>query len=359
MRRKLLGLCLLISLFTFSWATYAQSHEISITLNQLTYTPRYSPFLLKDTLYVSGYDLACMTYGTFTDTEECASLTIQSDTLTYDKQTLICLFNGYRYLPHQSIYITEEGTVYYPLIVLDKFAYPYTYEALHLSLNPKVPYSTATDQYKYHRLYETTIPSYEALLSPLLKQEEIPALLTQTKRQNGYISFITTANKLPCLKEINKLIPGSPVTTLYLRRINTVGHTPSIADFEKIPITYKLQDNNLMIQAGEETLSCNGFWASYNPCEPKVSVDLHKSLDMMLMRTLYEHYRDTFHMKDNIHLSPIAIITYGRSDKLTYPVYFEGCSEEQSYQVVIYKQSTAHTVNYYMDLIVDSEKSSF
>ncbi|MBP3888050.1 MAG: hypothetical protein J6F30_10495, partial [Cellulosilyticum sp.] len=81
--------CLLI-LLVFISPIYAEDTSYKqpmLKLNQLTYKPLHTAKNLHDTIYLSGEDLAALTYGTYEVLEDEYVLTIQNQFIRYRKDS--------------------------------------------------------------------------------------------------------------------------------------------------------------------------------------------------------------------------------------------------------------------------------
>lgn len=350
MKKVIFILCFLLSVFTIPTMAAVTSPSVDIRLNHLNYNPKYVPLLMNDTLYISGEDLATMTYGQFEANEETISLTIQNKKMIYHLKDQTYSMGSIKFIPRQKLFFSKEQTIYYPLSLFDHFNYPYTYSNHCFSLNALMPYSTATDRFKYHHFLPTSYDSYEEILSSFMPLNQVQTIIADAKENRRYFSFISTKNKATIMNQIEKSVPQSKNLNLYLRQINKSNGSPVISDFISIPITYKVNEDSLAVNFGEEAVSYNCLWATYQPTITPVSIDLDKSLDVMLMRTFYEYYRNHFNFKDDIHLKPTSQITYDRSDYMTWEVYFRNDPHSKNYTVILYKNSMGDAINYYIDL---------
>lgn len=360
MKKITLGVLLFLFCFTPLCYSSVTEHPPVLSLNHMSYKPQYTPILLNGTLYLSVNDLALMTYGHFHQDAETCQLVIQNHGFDYSFTTYTLTLDNHRFLPELKPYLSKDQVLFYPITFLDAIDYPYAFEENHFKLCPLMPYSTATDHPMYHRTLPTTYTSYAQIFSPILKPLDMEEILTTAKQNRSYVSIISIQDKINCLPFIQKLVNESPLTTVYLRHIDVSGKTPVLSDFEQLPLTYGFSEDTLTLHLNKQTtLPCNCFWIAYNPYQGTTDIDLNKSLDVMLMRTLYEYYRDSYDIKDNLYISPLTQITYDRSDYMTYSVYFEHDTDHLPYEVVLYKQSTADTVTYYIDLRCLNQMPSF
>lgn len=353
MKKLFIIFSLLIGLLSFSSPTFAAEQTPMLLLNQMGYKPQYAPLLLKNKLYMSGPDLAAMTYGDFTQTDNTVTLHIQSTTYIYFLEEHRMTRNGFKYIPNDKIYVSEDQVVYFPLCILDDFSYPYSLSDNTLQISPLMPYSLATDTPNSHHKLPLEKTSYLDLLGKYYSEEEIASLISEAKAHNDYLSLISVTQKDNCYKLLKEVAAYMPQVTVHLRHIDLSTGEPMICQFNSFPLTYDFTGEFLAFKLGSTKLTCNCFWATYNPSSSSkdIEIDIDKSLDVMTMRTLYEYYRDTYGIKDDLSLSPIIKVSQARADYMTYDVYFNDDISHKTYQIKLYKETGASQINYYIDII--------
>lgn len=348
-----------ITFLIFISPTYANnvsSNEPTLQLNQLTYIPLHKAQQLNDTLYISGQDLASMTYGTYETLEGDDVLTIQNQSITYTPNSRFIKVNGISKTLSEPTYTLKDIT-YLPINVLDSISYPYALsnDCSKLSITPLIPYSTATDNPSSHRLYTTAYKSYEEALDTLLSESEINQLITESKQANRYISFMSTNYKKQCFEAMTELSQTQQLSKLqikvHLRQLNYCSGVPSLSGFTTLPVSYKMSGDGLSLNLCDTQSTNNFFWSTYNPSQSEISIDLNKSLDTLIMRSLYTYYRDLYNLKDDLNTSPIITIQRGRSDQMCYRVYLDVPTNPVELQVVLYRMTTGKTIEYYIDLV--------
>ena len=348
--------CLLI-LLVFISPIYAEDTSYKqpiLKLNQLTYKPLHTAKNLHDTIYLSGEDLAALTYGTYEVLEDEYVLTIQNQFIRYTKDSRFIKLNGISKTLHTPT-CTIDDTTYLPITVLDLISYPYTLSDYNLSITPLMPYSTATDTLSSHKLFTTNYKSYNEVLGTLLSESETSQLVTDSKKNNRYISFMSSTYKKQCFDAMIEL-SKNPVlskmqTNVHLRQLNCSSDTPVLSGITTLPITYKMSSEGLALNIGDKKYTNSSLWSTYNPVQEEFGIDIHKSFDMLIMRTLYSYYRDLYNFKDDLDTIPITTIQMGRSDQLRYRVYLETSSHPVEFQVIIYRMTTGKTIDYYIDLV--------
>ena len=348
---------ILLAFICFITPIYAQDTTApSLTVNHLPYSPVHAAKLINDMLYLSGEDLAQMTYGTYEASTSGEILHIQNHSILYTSDTYAIKVDGIKkQLTHPTK--TIDQTLYLPVSVLELIHYPYTLssEQKSLDITTLLPYSTATDQPASHTLFPTSYKQFDEALSPAASQEVYSTLISQAQSHNQYISSMNTTYKTNCLAEIDEMI-RSPLhsnlkTIVHFRQLDCHSGVPILSSFTTLPITYKVQESQLKLTIGTTPVKSPLFWATYNLSQTDpISIDLNKSLDAMIMRSIYEYYRDLYDLKDDLHTSPIINIKMGRSNQISYLVYLDDATLQTQYELVIYRMTSAHTVQYYVDL---------
>ena len=337
-------------------ANDSNQKEPSLRVNQLIYQPIHAAQYLHDTLYISGEDLAAMTYGTYEISDDKECLTIQNNIIDYtDDSRYIQVNHISKTLSTPTCTINE--ITYIPITILDLISYPYTLseDGAQLSLTPLMPYSTATDSPSGHRLFSTSYKNYEEVFSNLLDVPQMNTLLKDAKKNNYYISFMSTTYKKQCFEAMADLSNSLPYnkleTHVHLRQLNCSSHLPTLSGWTTLPVNFKMYSDGLSLTIGEQKQTNTSFWSTYNPSLDSVSIDLNKSLDTLVMRSLYAYYRDLYNLKDDLHTSPILTIQMGRSEQMRYLVYLDTASNPTEFQVIIYRMTTGKTVDYYIDVM--------
>lgn len=322
----------------------------TIKLNNLTYKPLHTPQVINDMLYVSAEDLAHMTYGTLTLTDDTYKLTIQGKNINFTDTSRTIKVDGILTLI-QAHPLTTNQIIYLPISLLDRINYPYTLsnDASSLYIEPLLPYSLATDTAQSHKLLPTDYKTLEEVFNPLTSEVSSSDLIKDALIHNQYLSFISTRYKNEALATMKKEISKDIQLKVHFRSLNSTTNTPTLSTFTTYPLQYTLDSNGLTLQFGDTQLTYTCFWSTYNPSTHTTTIDLSKSLDVMIMRSLYEYYRAQYDLKDDLNLSPIIKVQMGRSDSISYKVYLDQPDATTEYEVIIYKESSANTINYYVD----------
>ena len=334
------------------------THVPIIELNQLTYKPLHELQLIEDTLYISGEDLAMLTYGNYSSHEKDWELVIQNKKIRYTSESNQIQIDGISKTLSHPTHLMQD-VIYLPIEVLDTIKYPYTLSdnPKRLQIMPLLPYSTSTDNSNSHHKFTTPSRDLTEILKSVIKEEAASqALIDQCKLERCYISLTNTTYKTRCFEEMKALLNSSQYykseINVYFRELIHSNDAPALSKFDKLPLRYKLTSSGLELKIGDASYKTQVFWSTYSPYQDEfVAIDLNKSFDAMLMREIYNTYRNRYDLKDDIDTSPIVTIQMGRSDQIRHKVYFDDASNPTPYQVVIYKMSTGKADNYYVDFV--------
>ena len=334
------------------------SSQPSITLNQLTYLPIHEPKVIENTLYLSNEDFVALTYGELETRDQDEILTIQNIKLTYTSESRTFKVNADTKVLETPVYTIDEIT-YLPITILDLMDYPYTISKDQLSLSIKsiLPYSTSPDSPSSHQLFSTDYQSFTEILGSIISENEIKDLVHTAQSNQSYISLMSTTYKDDCLDLLKEMVhldnANGLQVNVHFRQLDCTKSSPVVSNLISLPARYEISQHALALTIGKETYKNPFFWATYNPSQnDSISIDLNKSLDIMVMRTLYAYYRDQHDLKDDLQTSPICIVQTGASDQLCYRVYLDNELSNIEYQVVLYKKSTANAIDYYVDFIL-------
>lgn len=355
MKRLLISVFLMMACFVspIFGATQTQP-TVQIQLNHLRYVPTHQPTLQKAVLYLSIDDLCAMTYSQYTQDDQVITLSFRSDQLLFNKDDLSCKKNGINLQLSDKPYLDDNGVLYLPLTLLDQLKYPYTYDASSktLSISPLMPYSPATDTYDRHTYFKTNAHTLTEVLQDTLPKEQIAPLIDDCKATNSYFSFINVKDKKACLDFMKQQFYVRQYQyDVYVRQLHFTEDLPKLGGFTHMPLNYNIVDDGINVTLGTTTTPSTCFWATYNPSLDSPDIDTNKSLDVMLMRSIYETYRGTYGLKDDQNISPILKVVRGRSDSMAFEVYLHDTAQKPLFTVVIYKKATSTLISYYVDFI--------
>lgn len=357
MRKRLL--CILFLTLLMIIPVYAKA-PYTIFLNGVNYTPTYSVEVIEDIPYLSLEDLTYLTYGNYDITQDTYTLYIHQHTIEFKPSSALIKINS-KPVTLISKPLLQEDLIYLPINLLDSISYPYTLSTKDnsLTIESLAPYSRTTDTYNGHTLIATDYKNLTSALVPLISESEANSLLTYAVSHNQYISFATTTYKQALWQAVKTKLKDSKPMEVVIRKMDFLTTTPEISSLEALPLTATMKDDKLNVTIGPHKTSSNSLQATFNPSDSTVKIDADKSLDVMIMRTIYEYYRDHYDLKDDLHFSPITTIQMGRSDYTSYTVYSDHVlGKKVTYNVVIYKKINADRISYIVDFVLPTEKKT-
>ncbi len=333
--------------------TFADA-QFTLTLNGMTYEPSYSPRLVDEHLYISLEDLSAMTYSNYSQDEKgYYTLSLQSTTLTFSANSKNIKINGKQTIFTEATSLVND-VLYVPITYLDiaQYTYSLSKDKTKLSINAMIPYSSTTDTYNLHKTIPSAHRYFSDVFKGLLEDKEATTLVNEAIKNNQYLSFASTSYKAELIKGMKDVLTSSPEMEVTFRQLDLMTPTPSCKNLTSYPLKLSVQSDGINLKFNDKQLSYTCVWPTYNPSTHYTDIDINKSLDVMVMRALYEYYRDTYDLKDDIHFSPVTIVQMGRSDGIKYTVYSDHLVDAtHTYKVVLYKKVTPNKVNYIVDLI--------
>lgn len=357
-------LLMFICLTMLAFPLYAASAAVSktdssytITLNHVAYRPSH-PIVEKDGyVYLSIEDLCSLTYGTYTSSTTNDAATYQ---MVLQKHRIACTLNSSKaYVdgaqkPLKGTLYLQEDTVYVPLHLLELAEIDYTFDEQTNSFNfkPAVPYSTTTDSYKEHRLLEVSETDLQGLLTPLVTNENISTLYASLKKNQQYVSLLSSYAKQNLLAALQKRLKDFPELEFVFRENDFLSPSPALTKLTTKPFTTKFNGDTLQLQFEDQTLSSSSCYLTFTPLSSKSGIDIDETLHTMIMRILYEYYRDYYNLKDDVNFSPITLTQMDRTNSISYAVYYNAINGSSThYTLSIYKQLVDGRVRYVIDLV--------
>ena len=349
MKNKLISFLLLLMMLVMP--LQAKS-SYKLILNGLTYEPTYTPIISQKNLFLSLNDLADMTYSSYIQNSDNTYLwSLQKTTLEFTVKNKTVKVNQNQQTLNIAPFMVN-NVLYVPISYLTLADYPYTLstDLKQLELTSLLPYSTSTDSYNSHTTLATDYIDLESIFTPFLKEDNQQFIQTAIKSKQ-YLSFASPAYKKDILAGLNKIIGSLPPLEITYRNLDLLDEVPTSSSLTTYPLKVTTENNGLRLTFNHKNLIYKCLWPTYNPSASNTSIDINKSLDVMIMRALYENYRDTYDLKDDVHFSPITIVQMGSSESITYTVYSDHLLDQtHTYTVTIYKYITAEKINYIVDL---------
>ncbi len=349
MKNKLISFLLLLMMLVIPLQA---NTSCKLILNGITYKPTYTPIISQKNLFLSLDDLVNMTYSTYSKSSNNTYLwSLPKTTLELTTKSKIVKVNQKQQTLNTAPF-TVNDVLYVPISFLKLADYPYTLSSdlTQFELTSLLPYSTSTDTYTSHTTLSTDYTKLEDIFTPLLKEDSQPLIKTAIK-YNQYLSFASSSYKKDILAGLNKVIGSLPELEVTFRNLDLLNETPTCNSLTTYPLKVTSENNGIRVKFNHTDMVYECLWPTYNPNSHTTAIDINKSLDVMIMRALYENYRDTYDLKDDIHFSPITTVQMGRSDSITYTVYSDHLLDQtHTYTVTIYKHITPGKINYIVDL---------
>ena len=327
------------------------NNPYKLSLNDIPYTPQHTPMIVGDTLFLALEDLADMTYSSYTSKDqEIYTWPLQGTTLIFSPNSRVVNVSSKKEQLSTEPRLLND-TLYVPVSLLDLANYPYTLSSdlTQFELTALLPYSSSTDTYESHDILHTHYDRLKDVFEPLV--EDYTTLLQSAVKSNQYLSFASGTYKKELVTKIKTLCTQLPTLEVTFRNFDLLKATPTSHQLVTYPLTVTPEENGIRLKFNNQNILYQCFWPTYNPSRKDTSIDINKTLDVMIMRTLYENYRDTYDLKDDIHFSPITTVQMGRSDAITFTVYSDHIMDKtHTYTVTLYKHITPGKINYIVDL---------
>ncbi len=346
-------LTVILFLFLAAYPAYGNT-SYTLTLNGITYTPKHDLHKINKSLYLSADDFTALTYSRITSENKQYVLDIKGHVIKFTANDRIAHVNGkVTVLTHMPLLINKQ--LYMPVSILNYIHFPYkqSEETLLLAFDAVVPYSKISDSYEDHLLMESKITNLTHSLKALLPAPLAANLLDEAKKNDDYISFIDNTDKDSLLELMRlNLIKGKNIQVAF-REIDVISDSPKVSGLKYMPLSLKTDDNNLIAEFGEKTLTYNCIWAAYMPSDSRHKIDVSKSLDATLMRMLYEYFRDQYDLKDDLYFSPVVPIKNARTNSIAFRTYSDHITNQKLiYDVVVYKTIDHKQITYTVDFIL-------
>ncbi|MEG0388994.1 MAG: hypothetical protein RR582_11750, partial [Niameybacter sp.] len=131
-----------------------------------------------------------------------------------------------------------------------------------------------------------------------------------------------------------------------------------IMDTITLPLKIEFSGNNLRLRLGEEKIDYPMVWATYYPKQSLTEMDLQKTFDATLMHALYEHYRNTYDLKDDKYFMPYSLISSEGTNqmlRLAYSTSFKADDSltelETPYTLRMQRVHPSGRIHYIVDIL--------
>lgn len=329
---------------------YAHTAQ-TISLNGFSYKPVHNVQTINQTTYISLDDILNLTYSSALITQNDLEINFNGLPLKSSINSRVINSNSGKYILLKPILKINE-VVYFPVEFFTAIGYPVTITDTTLAFNSPVPYSTSTDRYVDH----TKIDAGDNVLTDLVcaastTPEEGAAFIKDAIKNNHYLVLPYKSPDKALLQSFNKEIKTSLPMEVIVREGDFLNKVPSLAGLKTTPITLALKNDTLTLKLEETTLSPTCFEVAFNPSAYENVIDSEKTVDAILMRLIYNYYRDYYHLKDDLNFSPVSTIEMKRSDIMHFKVYSDNVidSAPLHYEMTIAKQMHPDRISYVVD----------
>lgn len=329
---------------------YAHTAQ-TISLNGFSYKPVHTVQTIDQTTYLSLDDILNLTYSSALVNENDLELNFNGLSLKSSINSRVINSISGKYVLLKPI-LEINDIVYFPVEFFTVIDYPVTITDTHLAFNSPVPYSTSTDRYVDH----TKIDAVDTMLTDLVcaastTPEEGEACIKDAIKNNHYLVLPYKSPGKALLQSFHQQLKTSLPMEVIVREGDFLNNSPSLTGLKTTPITLTLKNDTLTLKLEETTLSPTCFEVAFNPSAHENVIDSEKTVDALLMRLIYNYYRDYYHLKDDLNFSPISTIEMKRSDTMHFNVYSDNVidSAPLHYEMTIAKQMHPDRISYVVD----------
>ena len=323
-----------------------------IILNGIIYTPIHTPIITEDGLFLSTDDLGSITFSNFE---------IEGEDLTWHfNDTSYKLSTNSRSLSYNTkvdyltaLPIKKAETIYLPVTILKSVGVNYLLgkDNKVLELGTTNLYSRYKDTYSSHTLLETEYLSLDEVFSPIVPNSSV--VVNHAKKYNQYLCLASGTHKKELLNHFEKISGESLPLEVVFREFQSFSSPHTLKGSEILPLKLNISDDGLTLNFGDTTEDINLIYSAYSWAQKSntMKIDIDKSLDVTIMRQLYEHFRDSHNLKDDISFSPITSVQNGVFDYISYGVYSDHFTDHTpTYTVTVSKQILKNKIRYVVDI---------
>ncbi|MGL4363428.1 MAG: hypothetical protein ACRCSG_09245 [Cellulosilyticaceae bacterium] len=337
----------------------AEVPTYNYTLNGISYVPSSPIISRKDQLYISLNDVSNIFFGTITSNDSSYTLTTSSGTLKINTNPSKITFNQKK-LPIIASSFKKNEFLFIPIESLTYMGCTYSIDTSTNTINfiSPIPFSRNIDNFKNHTFENIGInlenpPKH---LETFLSEDTFHSEISSTILKNSYISFLDNSAFSNFLNHLSSKMKKSPYNNLFVsfRMLDCNDETTKIISSNTYPLSISTKNNLLSMTFGETTLTTDSLWSTFYPKFSSSKIDLTKSIDMTIMRNLYEFYRNACDLRDDLYFSPILTLSPERTNTMSHKVYsVSPLGEISDYIVNIYRIHPSGSIHY----IVDIEKN--
>lgn len=350
MKKHLLLFLVVLSLFITP--LYANTTK-NIYLNDLLYQPIHKVISKDEMTYISLEDLNELTYSCYTQTDHALVINFNGTTVKTSLNSRLLKIGDITFTLSSPILLIED-VIYIPVQLFTFLNCTFDESTTSLNFVSPTPYSATTDSYKGH----TKVSPGDILLKQRVKEasatpEEGEMLLKDAIKNNHYLILPFKSPSTQLLNALKSNLKSSKPMEIVIRKADFLSKIPTISALESVPITPIFDNDKLSIKLGDTTLTSTFFELAFNPSDDSNLIDSDKTFDAILTRLIYSYYRDYYHLKDDLHFSPISVIEIKRSDAMHFKVYLDQVMDTQpsSYDMIISKQMHPDRISYVVDFV--------
>lgn len=350
MKKHLLLFLVVVSLFIAP--LYANTTK-AIYLNDLLYQPVHKVLSKDNMTYISLEDLNELMYSDYTQTDNNLVINMNGTTIKASLNSRLLKIGNTAFTLSAPVLLVED-VIYIPVQFFTFLNYTFAESTDSLNFISPTPYSATTDSYKGH----TKVSAGDLILTQLVKEaaptpQSGEMILKDAIKNNHYLILPFKSPSPQLLNALKTNLKSSKPMEIVIRKADFLSKTPSISVLTTVPIIPTLDKDKISVKLGDTTLTSTFFEVAFNPSDDSNLIDSDKTFDAILTRLIYSYYRDYYHLKDDIHFSPVSTIEIKRSDAMHFKVYLDQVLDTtpSSYEMVISKQMHPDRISYVVDFV--------
>jgi hypothetical protein len=324
-----------------------------IVLNGIAYKEVHPLVEKNENLFVSKEDFMLLTYAKIESNQnQTYTIHLGSVRFTLSPHSTEVRIGRETFRLDTTLFIQEE-TLYIPLEVLDLVGISYQFENNVLSISDVIPYSQNIDRVSSHTFKEAelhleNLPSQLTIFST---EESLLKEIQTAKEDKNYLAFLDRTFQPEVHELLRQRLRTSPYNNIQvILRVPELFEEHSISSFEVLPMTIDVFSKRLDVTIGDTLTPITSLWTTFYPHESMTSVDITKTMDVTLMRTVYEYYRNKYHLRDDTFFSPFTMVTSDRTNTLIHDAYAIENGQEVGYTIRVHRVHPSGTLTFLVDL---------
>jgi hypothetical protein len=325
----------------------------TVLLNGISYETTHPILSKENMIFLSDQDLEALTYASITQKNSTAyeidlgsikfDISIDSKNVRIGRETFTLT----------SPLFIDQDILYLPLEILDFCGIPYHLKDTTLSFSDLIPYSQNIDRVSAHQFREATIhlENLPEQLSIFSTKESILEEISRAKQNKDYIAFLDSTFQTEVHDLLRERLRYSPYNNMQIIIRKRDPFDPyTISSLEVIPMNVKVFSRKLDITIDDTLIPVTSLWTTFYPHESMTDVNLTKTLDVTLMRTIYEYYRNKYGLRDDKFFSPFTIVTSERTNTLIHDAYAIENNLEVDYTIKVHRIHPSGSLVFLVDL---------